>query len=232
MMSAIDTVRRNKTLLQSMLCGDHRLILTKVHEKDLITERDYNNLKDINKEDVEGHVIKLVDKIMNKGEETCQTFLHLLQTDEDIKTAYPELKNIQLNVTGPLPLPIQATSSNDRDMMPPESKTPKQDDQYQLNSQPNGLCVIINNENQKKAAVKKVAVKKSLKKAAAQKTPVKKAVKKPTAKKTQVKKAVKKPAAKRSKKAAPIKVVKKTPVKKAPAKKAPAKKTAAKKAKK
>ncbi|XP_060900073.1 large ribosomal subunit protein uL22-like isoform X2 [Labrus mixtus] len=218
MMSAIDTVRRNKTLLQSMLCGDHRLILTKVHEKDLITERDYNNLKDINKEDVEGHVIKLVDKIMNKGEETCQTFLHLLQTDEDIKTAYPELKNIQLNVTGPLPLPIQATSSNDRDMMPPESKTPKQDDQYQLNSQPNGLCVIINNENQKKAAVKKVAVKKSLKKAAAQKTPVKKAVKKP--------------AAKRSKKAAPIKVVKKTPVKKAPAKKAPAKKTAAKKAKK
>ncbi|XP_060900085.1 caspase-8-like [Labrus mixtus] len=147
MMSAKDTMRRNKTLLQSMLCGDHRLILTKVHEKDLITERDYNNLKDINKEDVEGHVIKLVDKIMNKGEETCQTFLHLLQTDEDIKTTYPELKNIQLNVTRPLSLPIQATSSNDRDMMPPESKRPKQDDQYQLNSQPNGLCVIINNEN-------------------------------------------------------------------------------------
>uniref|UniRef100_A0A3Q3EFR4 Caspase-8-like n=1 Tax=Labrus bergylta TaxID=56723 RepID=A0A3Q3EFR4_9LABR len=121
-MSAKDTMRRNKTLLQSTLCGDNVLILNKVFEKKLITEREYNNLKSINKEDVEGHVIKLVDKIMNKGDETCQDFLHLLQTDEDIKTTYPKLKNIQLSVTRSLPLPIQ------------------------LNSQPNGLCVIINNE--------------------------------------------------------------------------------------
>nr|XP_020505530.1 caspase-8-like [Labrus bergylta] len=146
MMSAKDTMRRNKTLLQSTLCGDNVLILNKVFEKKLITEREYNNLKSINKEDVEGHVIKLVDKIMNKGDETCQDFLHLLQTDEDIKTTYPKLKNIQLSVTRSLPLPIQASSSNEGDMMPPESKRPKQDDQYQLNSQPNGLCVIINNE--------------------------------------------------------------------------------------
>nr|XP_020505954.1 histone H1-beta, late embryonic-like [Labrus bergylta] len=198
MMSAKDTMRRNKTLLQSTLCGDNVIILNKVFEKNLITEREYNNLKSINKEDVEGHVIKLVDKIMNKGDGTCQAFLHLLQTDEDIKNTCPELKNIQLSVTRPLPLPIQASSSNEGDMMPPESKRPKQDDQYQLNSQPSSLCVIIKNENQKKAAVKKVAVKKSPKNALAQKTPVKKAVKKPAAKKTQVNKAVKKPAAKKT----------------------------------
>ncbi|KAM6990021.1 caspase-8-like [Tautogolabrus adspersus] len=146
-MSAKDTVRRNKTFIQMTLCGDYTLILTKVHEKDLITRREYTNLKSINKENVEGHVVELVDKIMNKGEESCQAFLHLLQTDEDIKTTYPELKNIQLNVPRPLPLPIQASSNNDRDVLSPESKRPKQDDQYQLNSQPTGLCVIINNEN-------------------------------------------------------------------------------------
>uniref|UniRef100_UPI0037E8513D caspase-3-like isoform X1 n=2 Tax=Semicossyphus pulcher TaxID=241346 RepID=UPI0037E8513D len=146
-MSAKDTVRRNKTVIQATLCGDHRLILNKVHEKDLITGREYNNLKNINKEDVEGHVVELVDKIMNKGEESCRAFLDLLQTDEDIKTTYPELKNIQLNVTSLLRTPVQACSVDNSDVLPPESKKRKQDDQYQLNSRPVGLCVIINNEN-------------------------------------------------------------------------------------
>ncbi|XP_041660146.1 caspase-8-like [Cheilinus undulatus] len=146
-MSALDKVRCNKTVIQSTLCGDHRLILNKVHEKGLITKREYNNLKSINKEDVEGHVVELVDKIMNKGEDSCRAFLHLLQTDEDIKMTYPELKSIQLNIASPLPLPIQVSSRDDKDVLSPDRKRPKQDDQYQLNSQPTGLCVIINNEN-------------------------------------------------------------------------------------
>lgn len=110
-MSAKDTVRRNKTAIQMTLSGDHRLILNKVHENNLITVREYNNLKSINKEDVEGHVIELVDKMINKGEDTCQAFLSLLQTDEDIKTTYPELNNINVNCL--LPMPIQASCSLD-----------------------------------------------------------------------------------------------------------------------
>lgn len=147
-MSAKDTVRCNKTAIQTTLCGDHRLILNKVHEHNLITRREYVNLKNINREDVEGHVVELVDKIMNKGEDSCQAFLNLLQTDEDIKTTFPELKNIQLNNTCLLPQPVQASSADeDNDVLQPESKRRKHDKQYELNSQPTGLCVIINNEN-------------------------------------------------------------------------------------
>ncbi|XP_054452142.1 caspase-8-like [Anoplopoma fimbria] len=146
-MSAKDTVRRNKIAIQQTLCGDHRLILNKVHENNLITRREYNNLKSINKEDVEGHVVELVDKLVNKGEESCQAFLNLLQTDEDIKMTYPELRSIQLNGTCFLPKPVQASSVDDSDVLPPDSKRRKEDKQYELNSQPTGLCVIINNEN-------------------------------------------------------------------------------------
>lgn len=111
-MSAKDTMRSNKTNIQTCLCVDHRFILNKVHEKRLITQREYNNLKSINKEDVEGHVVELVDRIMNKGEQSCQGFLDLLQTDEEVQTTYPELKRMNLSNTWLLPEPIQACSSD------------------------------------------------------------------------------------------------------------------------
>lgn len=107
-MAAQHTVRRNKTAIQQTLCTDHRLILNKAHEKGLITGREYNNLKSINKEDVEGHVVELVDKIMNKGEGTCRTFLDLLQTDKEVIETYPNLKDIQWEQC--LALPVQSTS--------------------------------------------------------------------------------------------------------------------------
>ncbi|XP_026170448.1 caspase-8-like isoform X2 [Mastacembelus armatus] len=141
-MSAKDTVRRNKTALMMSLSADYRYILNKVHEENLITRREYTNLKSINKEDVEGHVVGLVDKIMDKGENTCKDFLNLLETDEDIKTTYPELKNILFNNTC-LPKPVQECS----DVQSSDCKRPKMDELYQLNSHPVGLCVIINNEN-------------------------------------------------------------------------------------
>ncbi|CAJ1071629.1 caspase-8-like [Xyrichtys novacula] len=101
----------------------------------------------INKENVEGHVVELVDKIVNKGEETCQDFLELLQTDEDIKKTFPKLKNMGLNVPSLLPMPVQACSSGDSGNLSPESKGQQvQDEQYKLNSKPVGVCVIINNE--------------------------------------------------------------------------------------
>uniref|UniRef100_A0A3B3BVW2 Caspase-8 n=1 Tax=Oryzias melastigma TaxID=30732 RepID=A0A3B3BVW2_ORYME len=116
----------NKTAILSTLCVDQRLILNKVHEKNLITSREYNNLKSINKEDVEGHVVELLDKILNKGETTCQHFLNILQTDEDIKATFPELKLQQ----------------------PKEISFPESiQELYQLNTRPVGLCLIINNES-------------------------------------------------------------------------------------
>ncbi|XP_039870051.1 uncharacterized protein LOC120722918 [Simochromis diagramma] len=96
-MSAKATMRRNKTAIQTILSGDYRLILNKVYEKELINQREYNSLKSIYREDAEGHVIELVDKIMNKGDDTCGAFLNLLQTDEDIKSTFPQLKDLQLN---------------------------------------------------------------------------------------------------------------------------------------
>lgn len=143
-MSAKATVKRNKTVILANLCADYRLILNKAQENELITQRDYNNLKSINKENAEGHVIELVDNIMNKGESSCQAFLNLLQTDEDIKNTYPELKIIQLNDASHLQKSVQISIP---DGAPPESKRRKEDEQYQLNSQPTGLCVIFNNEN-------------------------------------------------------------------------------------
>lgn len=113
------------------LSPDYTLILNKVHEKALITDREYIKLKSITGEDVEGHVVALVDKIMFKGDERCQDFLNLLQTDEDLRQTFPQL---------------QTAHSSQAENMSPESKRQKKDDSYQLNSRPVGLCVIINNE--------------------------------------------------------------------------------------
>uniref|UniRef100_A0A3Q3N6V3 Caspase-8-like n=1 Tax=Mastacembelus armatus TaxID=205130 RepID=A0A3Q3N6V3_9TELE len=122
-MSAKDTLRCNKTALQDLFSTDHGFILDKVQEKKLITSREYKNLKSINKEDVGGHVREMVDKIMDKGETTCRDFLELLETDQGIKETYPDLKNI----------PLTNSCCCKR--------------QYKLDSDPVGLCVIINNEN-------------------------------------------------------------------------------------
>ncbi|XP_035025161.1 caspase-8 [Hippoglossus stenolepis] len=144
-MSAKDTLRCNKTDILTALCADYRLILNKVHEKNLITQREYNNLKSINKEDVEGHAVELMDKIMNKGEDSCQYFMDLLQTDKDIINTYPKLKSMQLNDTCHLVTcqPVQESA----DATSPQSKRLKREERYQLKSQPVGLCVIINNDN-------------------------------------------------------------------------------------
>ncbi|KAM3866076.1 caspase-3-like [Diretmus argenteus] len=157
-MTAQDAVRRNKTTLQDILSADYKRILCKVFENRLVTRREYNNLRDISGEDVEGHIIRLVDRVMNKGEDTCRTFLHLLRTDEDIENTFPELKRIQWDYTS---TPFQSYTDSapcgppypevypvlNRDVPVQESKRRKEDNQYQLTSKPTGLCVIINNEN-------------------------------------------------------------------------------------
>uniref|UniRef100_A0A3B3V013 Caspase 20, apoptosis-related cysteine peptidase n=1 Tax=Poecilia latipinna TaxID=48699 RepID=A0A3B3V013_9TELE len=132
---------RNKTKLIEVLCGDHKFILNKVQEKKLITLREYNNLRSINKEHVEGHVIELMDKIMNKGEKTCQNFLELLQTD-DVAETYPDLEHIKLQDVLPKPVPATSPCS---DKLVFFEKAMIQMTSYCIS--PVGLCLIINNEN-------------------------------------------------------------------------------------
>lgn len=109
-MSAQNAIRSNKTAIHEILSGDHRLILNKVYENKLITQREYNNLKSINNANAETHVIELVDKIMNKGEKTCKDFLNLLQTDGAIKETFPLLASLQLSCTPLLSEPVQVSS--------------------------------------------------------------------------------------------------------------------------
>ncbi|GAA6222437.1 ciliogenesis-associated TTC17-interacting protein [Lates japonicus] len=146
-MSAKDTLRSNKILIQTNLCGDYVLILGKIYEKKLITDREHIKLKNINNQDVEGHVIALMDKIMGKGEDTCKKFLDLLLTDKDVEETYPDLKDILLKNTSRSPETAQACPPGNNDVSSQESKRPKKEEKYQLKSQPLGLCVIINNEN-------------------------------------------------------------------------------------
>lgn len=90
-MSAKDTLRSNKTKILDILRGDPTLIRNKIQEKNLITDREYDNLKHITGGNREVHVVELVDKIFHKGEKTCQDFLNLLQTDVEVRSTYPEL---------------------------------------------------------------------------------------------------------------------------------------------
>ena len=115
-MAAKDTVRRNKTVIQTILRADHRLILNMVDEKGLLTRREYNNLKSM-KVDDEGLINELLDKIMDKGDDTCRAFLDLLQTDEEIKNTFPDLKKIRWTNTSLLPTPIQSSSAEHGGML-------------------------------------------------------------------------------------------------------------------
>uniref|UniRef100_A0A8C6UD58 Caspase-8 n=1 Tax=Neogobius melanostomus TaxID=47308 RepID=A0A8C6UD58_9GOBI len=129
--------KRNKTALLDILSVDRRRILQKVQEHNLITNREYRNLNGIYKEDEEGHIVELLDKIMGKGDETCQHFLDLLETD-DIKGTYPELKSLQLRHTSPaVTAPVQETCP------------------YPVNTIPRGICLILNNINFENNELKK-----------------------------------------------------------------------------
>ncbi|KAF7222997.1 transcript variant X3 [Nothobranchius furzeri] len=229
-----DTLRSNKTDIVMGLCGDYRLVLNKVLEKKLITQREYNNLKSIPNENIEGHVVELVDKIMNKGEDTCKAFLDLLQTDDEIKTTLPELANIQDNCL--LPTPAQESSLYGD---APEAKRLKQEELYELRSQPVGLCMIINNEKFSDGtsrggtntdAPKKPAAAKKPRKLAEAKKPRKLAAAKKPKKPAEAKKPKKPAAAKKPKKPAEAKKPRKLAAPRKPKK--PKKPAAAKKPKK
>uniref|UniRef100_A0A3B4B6K0 Caspase 20, apoptosis-related cysteine peptidase n=1 Tax=Periophthalmus magnuspinnatus TaxID=409849 RepID=A0A3B4B6K0_9GOBI len=128
-----------QTNVELILSGDHKFVLNKVYENKLITEREYHNLKGIFKENVEGHVVELVDTIMEKGEDTCERFLRLLETDDEIKDTFPNLKTVQLSSRRQPTGLIHETCLMDNKGTADES--------YPVTSYPTGLCLILNNMN-------------------------------------------------------------------------------------
>nr|XP_023683625.1 caspase-8-like isoform X1 [Paramormyrops kingsleyae] len=124
---AMQNIRANKMGLIDVLMSDPDYILQNLQADALITQREYNIIK-TKKLSVEETVIDILDKIMNKGEDTCRRFLTLLQTD-DVQETFPNLKHL---------------------ICP---NVPKQDNQefaeiseYPMTDIPRGLCVIFNNE--------------------------------------------------------------------------------------
>lgn len=78
--------------LINVLVSDPDYILQHLQADALITQREYNIVK-TKKQSDEETVIDILDKIMNKGEDTCRRFLALLQTD-DVQQTFPDLKRL------------------------------------------------------------------------------------------------------------------------------------------
>ncbi|KAJ3595158.1 hypothetical protein NHX12_004462 [Muraenolepis orangiensis] len=93
-----EPIVRNKTAIQGILSTDPQYILDKVFEKELITHRDYNNLRSIEKGTAEDHVINLVDNLIFKGRQA--EFVKVLQCDDVLET-FPQLRDLDWEHTGP-----------------------------------------------------------------------------------------------------------------------------------
>ncbi|KAM9482864.1 caspase 20, apoptosis-related cysteine peptidase [Clarias gariepinus] len=126
----MQTLRKNKVDLISALTTDASYILQYVQQNEIITKREYSNLNHPN-HTPENIVINLLDKVMNKGDTTCQKFVDLLK-QKDIQETFPGLQEVFKPV---------ATSHNQDNLIGAADEI----DEYKMSSLPRGLCVIINN---------------------------------------------------------------------------------------
>ncbi|XP_041858298.1 uncharacterized protein si:dkey-10c21.1 [Melanotaenia boesemani] len=87
---AVKWITDHKVKLISCLKAD-LFILQYVHEKEIVTDSQYDNLK--HSSPPETTVINLIDQVIIKGQETCEKFLVVLK-EPDVLNTYPQLKNI------------------------------------------------------------------------------------------------------------------------------------------
>eukprot|EP00063_Salmo_salar_P021492 XP_013996327.1 PREDICTED: caspase-8-like isoform X2 [Salmo salar] len=145
----MQTLRKNKTLLTEILSEESSFILQHVQQEEIVTNRDYNNLKIPNQSN-EKTVINLLDKVMNKGNTKCCELVNLLQKPHIIKQC-PRLEEIFNNHTKPsdhtfnpaptVPIPCTDTSDLEKGVTSGDEVS-----LYEMTSVPRGLCLIINNE--------------------------------------------------------------------------------------
>ncbi|XP_029386775.1 uncharacterized protein LOC115062285 [Echeneis naucrates] len=91
---AVKLILKHKSELIDCLRADPSFILQHTHARNIVTDREYQNLKCINQP--EEAVIKLIDKVIDKGQEYCSAFNELLREREIVST-YPKLKGITNN---------------------------------------------------------------------------------------------------------------------------------------
>lgn len=84
-----ERIREHKVFLVRTLSEEAGEILQHAHQENLITVREYRNLKDASTR--EKLTIELLDKLMSKGEETCFKFIEILRWDSTLET-FPSLK--------------------------------------------------------------------------------------------------------------------------------------------
>ncbi|XP_036425750.1 caspase-8-like isoform X2 [Colossoma macropomum] len=125
----MQTLRDKKVFFIDTLSADASFVLQHAEQNKIITKREYNNLNHPNHTQ-ENIIINLLDKVMNKGDETCLRFLQLLQ-HEQLQDNFPGLK-------GHFRPPQPALNEDNRD---PEDEI----GEYKMSSVPRGLCLIINN---------------------------------------------------------------------------------------
>uniref|UniRef100_A0A665VFH3 CARD domain-containing protein n=1 Tax=Echeneis naucrates TaxID=173247 RepID=A0A665VFH3_ECHNA len=74
---AVKLILKHKSELIDCLRADPSFILQHTHARNIVTDREYQNLKCINQP--EEAVIKLIDKVIDKGQEYCSAFNELLR---------------------------------------------------------------------------------------------------------------------------------------------------------
>ncbi|XP_028993126.1 uncharacterized protein si:dkey-10c21.1 [Betta splendens] len=90
---AVKRIMENKTELVDCLSSDCTFILQQVHSEDIVTGREYRNLKE--EAQSEKAVIDLLDLLIAKGQESCSSFLELLK-DQEVLETFPKLKKLEL----------------------------------------------------------------------------------------------------------------------------------------
>ncbi|XP_030641408.1 NLR family CARD domain-containing protein 3-like [Chanos chanos] len=88
----MQTLREKKTTLTQILSADISFVLQYVQQEQLITDREYKNLN-VPSHSNEQISINLLDKLMDKGEETCQKFISLMK-EPNIVATFPKLKDL------------------------------------------------------------------------------------------------------------------------------------------
>uniref|UniRef100_A0A3B4BUX1 Caspase-8 n=3 Tax=Pygocentrus nattereri TaxID=42514 RepID=A0A3B4BUX1_PYGNA len=120
--TVMQTLLESKTFFIDTLSADASFVLQHAEQSKIITKREYSNLNHPNHTQ-ENIIINLLDKVMNKGDDTCRRFLQLLQ-DNELQENFPGLKE---------------------HFRPPQPALYDEIGEYKMSSVPRGLCVIINN---------------------------------------------------------------------------------------
>ncbi|XP_043103991.1 uncharacterized protein si:dkey-10c21.1 [Puntigrus tetrazona] len=85
----MEVILKNKPKLIKWLSSDFLIVLQHVQANGFVTMLQYNELKEIKAKD---GVIKLLDIIVQRGENVCRDFLKLLK-DDDVNEISPELRD-------------------------------------------------------------------------------------------------------------------------------------------